>query len=256
MIIENEKHALDLDPYGAGVRQWLYDNETHLFYPRGRVLVNGVPKIRGGMHGCFPPFGLPEAAVKAKLPQHGTIRDMWPHEKPLHRENWAHLDFVQKFPWNEEYPFAWKYRVALEARVNGFNHNTNIARLPQEHVLDKQLMPVNPALHPYLAVQEGDLIEIGDWKHNVTGDPFGPKVMSMPNKPIHITLHNRGTIRMTPSGYRKVIAWTDDRRYFCVEFALDEPQKFGTPEGQYLSIIGSDWPRELDLGCLFEFMPW
>ena len=229
-----------LSTTGGTVTSWRYKGKD-IFYPQQTVLVGGVPKLRGGMHPCFPNFGEVNSAFG--LPPHGSLRTMRGerlHENLIRFES-DELFGVEKVRCN--------VMVGLEWLERSFSYKL-YARLMNA----PGKVPVNPGFHPYFSTPEGRATIFGSGKKllEVSGDTF--KEIVPLNSRIIVVLPGVGAVDMNPldhftnAAYARLVVWRDRADYLCVEPILAEPALYGTL-GPHLH------PGEaMKLGCSFHLL--
>lgn len=254
MNLGEEGHTLSVSQLGATVTRWQF-GERHILFPQQMVRVGDELKLRGGVPISFPNFGPPPEG--SNLPQHGFMRDTTMNRMELlGGVGGMHFsrELVGEFPG----AFPWEFSLAayFGATSHGFSHTICVARKGTPTA--RQPMPLGVGIHPYFRTPQGvSLVKISDDDIPVTGETFDPgyPLVLLANPPISVDLAGMGRVNLDLKGLyatdqARIVIWTDDPRYVCVEPVIADPKNFGKDNGFYLR--EDEWVYG---DCTFEFEP-
>jgi len=235
MYLSNGELHVETSSDGARTNS-LRKSSRNFFYPQQIVPINGVDKMRGGMHICSPIFDLPEGkGIFSLAPPHGELRD----ESWSLRFDKGTKDGIPSEVTECEYFYEYakwdtliSYRVFYRLRRNYLEIKTTMTNVGLTSV------PIELGWHPYFNAPKGGTIRFasGDLPDISINKAYGSKVLPATGL-IIIELNGIGTVEMMLyEGFRtgKVCIWTDwARKYFCVEPLLSY-HEFDTENGVYL----------------------
>lgn len=189
--------------------------------------------LRGGVPICFPFFGPSPEGMK-NIPQHGWLRNEELSGKIVEEaENKTVVQFSKESAPTEEYPWKLRYTIIHTLAENGVETILEVERLEDRQ---KEDAPINPAFHPYFAIEQDGQTKIDGVEPNFSPKDYGIDITD--NTDITISTQG-GLVKMQTKGFGKVWIWSDDaENYACIEPVIQEPTKFNTPEGKFLT------PRE------------
>ncbi len=218
-------HAIFVSPVGGSILGWEWRNQQ-ILGPTYQTQVNGVLKLRGETHWCFPNFGTDPTRMHKK---HGWLRET---QLQLVSNSPSYAAFASDPKW--ERPVA--IGIELNVDENGIRSCLKIHNRSQGRI------PVLPALHPYFAVPEGgwnvvagevSLTSHVDNDDLAAGFPFGDFT-----KPVVVVLEGVGRITVKTSlAETGMFVWSDrPSNYICVEEVFGKIGKFGDEhEGAWLN---------------------
>ncbi|MBI4157354.1 hypothetical protein HY502_00720 [Candidatus Woesebacteria bacterium] len=215
----------------GGMISELIHQKKRIFFPDQKVMIGGKEKRRGGMPILFPQAGpAPEGST---LPQHGFAREVnWVRRDGKFEPDAIGLDLKVKDRPIENFPHLFTARLSVNCTKDGLGYGFFVENEGDEE------MPIAPGLHPYFNVPRGKIEEI---KTNIPGfDPttyeLGKFLVFPTQKSIELVIPEVEKIVMDLKGdlgrkQAKILVWSDDPRYLCVEpwtadvMALGDPDK-------------------------------
>lgn len=153
--LKSNKLEMVVDEMGAYVDS-LDFQDIKIFFPKSTIKENGVDKVRGGSHPCFPHFG---PASKVNLPQHGFARDeKW--EVVESKEDIIVLKLENQYD-------EWKDVVAKITYK--LEDDTFTTKLLVENNGDEDIF-VTPGFHPYFTYENINEILLNNKKFELKKD--------------------------------------------------------------------------------------
>jgi len=234
--------SADLILWGSQVSRYQI-GDVPVVFPRQFLHTESGSHLSGGIPIAHPWFG----ARDGVLPRHGFLRDTSMMHGKQHNEASAQLLLDVKdtdFIWYP-YPHAVSVTTTLMGDAGLQQHlwirNTGTER-----------MPVNPGWHPYLCMPQGvATVTMGEAVLPIggTGYQWGKAEVLMPTteEDVLVRLPGLGTVAVEiPTGFSRVVVWTDSKAYLCVEPVFTDTAFFATDEGAWL-LPGNDLSCEFAL---------
>jgi glucose-6-phosphate 1-epimerase len=227
---------------GGVIKRWKFGG-VDIFYPQETLEISGRPKLRGGMHPCWPNFG--SADPKFGLPQHGPLRI---REANISGEN--DVFFVGTDLLGSTCNVQSAVRIIITLMPRGFLY-TLMARLTEPSPTN---VFVNGGFHPYFRTPRGVArVIVGEELVCIDEENILPRRMKA-KRSTYVLTPGIGTIRMTTSGvwntrhHREMTLWRDSKKYVCVEPTMRASlsSQYGDKHCLWLT---NDW---LLITCEFE----
>lgn len=225
---------------GGGTDLWIFEDGatigelTHqrkrIFFPDQMVLIGGKEKRRGGMPILFPQAG--PSPDGFNLPQHGFARDVhWDKRGDELDPDRIGLILKSSEDTMEVFPHKFTAWLTVNCTKDGIAYDFAV-----RNDGDKE-MPIAPGLHPYFEIPRGKIEEV---KTNIPGfDPtnykLGESLVFPAQKDIELTIPEVGKISILSKGelareQAKILVWSDDQRYLCVEPWTSDVRTLGDPD--------------------------
>lgn len=239
--IRNDAQIITFSEVGGTVIRWQFCG-IDILYPQKMVMRDRKLKLRGGMHVCFPNFGMvnPEFG----LPQHGPLRNRKADEVMANGVVFRGTDLL-----GPTYDEECELRIVIILTPTGFIYTLS-ARLIQPASRD---VFVNAGFHPYFRTPTGNA-RVGTWLRKQTRlyqRTYGPR-----NEPVgqgaYIIAPDVGKTQLLLGGAwntspsKRLVVWRDSRKYACVEPILGNPRVYGK---QGCPKLTEKW---LEMRCEFQ----
>ena len=230
-IIEQGNSRVEISKIGGTILSWTVGGQEII--PKLFKKVNqetGKASYRGGMPICFPFFGPSPEGMKS-IPQHGWLRNS---EMEIIEPGKNEITFSQKNQPTNEYP--WQLKTTLQYKITDDSLEVilQITRLSDDQ---QSSAPIDPALHPYFAINKNHQIKVNQQEIDFSPKDYGLDITDGSD----ITIDTKaGTVKMTTAGFSKLWVWSDKpEEYGCLEPVLDDPKKFNTKAGTFLDSEGA-----------------
>ena len=192
----------------------------------------GSTSWRGGIPVCFPFFNASPSGME-DIPQHGWLRQ----EEMVGRitrqtDSEIEVVFEKKNKPRVSYPWLLDYSLTYYLSERELKMTFTVRRLADGI---KNPAPINPAFHPYFAVDKKYPVVLGGQRPSF-GEEFYYLPIPSKKSPAVLVDTVAGKVQMTTAGFQVFCLWTDNpEKYICLEPVVQEHQKFNTKEGVFLS---------------------
>ncbi len=227
-IIEQGNSRVEISRVGGTILSWTVDGQEII--PKLFKKVNqetGKASYRGGMPICFPFFGPSPEGMKS-IPQHGWLRNS---EMEIIESGENEITFSQENKPTDEYP--WQLKTTLQYKITDDSLEVilQITRLSDGQ---QSPAPIDPALHPYFAIDKNSQTKVDQQEINFSSEARGLDITDDSD----ITIDTKaGTVKMTTEEFSKLWVWSDNpEEYGCLEPVLADLKNFNTTSGIFLKI--------------------
>lgn len=225
---------------GGGTDLWISEDgamvselshqKKRIFFPDQTILVGGKEKRRGGMPILFPQAG--PAPEGFSLPQHGFARDVnWVKRGDQFEPDRIGFLLKSNEQTMENFPYTFSAFLTVNCTKEGIGYDFAVRNEGDDE------MPIAPGIHPYFEVPRAKIEEI---KTNIPGfNPedykLGESLVFPAQKNIELVIPEVGKIVLLPKGdltreKAKLLVWSDDPRYLCVEPWTADVKSLGDPD--------------------------
>jgi len=241
MVVQGVVSA-DMDVQGGRLATFQY-LDTHIFYPRQRLREETGFHYRGGDHFTFPYFG-----AQGNLPRHGFLREAIFPTVRNHRANVGQMMLPLS---GDMISFPYTGMVSSWASVS----DSGVTRKLWVKNTGISEMPLNIGYHPYLSMPNGiATVRLGDHLLEVgvgAGGGFVWGKSCMHDAPadgnIVCKVPGLGSLHMVcPPEITKVVIWTNNHHYLCVEPVMRPVETYGTQDGYFLA-PGAELSLQFDI---------
>lgn len=225
---------------GGVIKRWKFRG-VDIFYPQETLEILGHPKLRGGMHPCWPNFG--SADPKFGLPQHGPLRTRKANTSGENDVFFTGTDLLGSACHEQS-----EVRIVITLRPMGFLY-TLMARLTKPSSTD---IFANGGFHPYFRTPKGVARVIVNENLTCIDEENLPPLRMLASRSTYVLIPGLGDIRMTRGGdwenkvRQGVTLWRDSGKYVCVEPRIGFSGTYGD---EYNPCLSTEW---LQLHCEFE----